>query len=90
MQRENFVRKECWCEKTVFENREGSFYVPEYAFWYFDGNKLKAVGGKIFCDGGETLELKYFAPDNMPELFCKQHEEFWRDIKNARTSDDRS
>ena len=27
---------------------------------------------------------KYFAPDNMPELFCKQHEEFWGDIKKAK------
>ena len=44
------------------------------------GYELKVVGGKLFCDGRETLELKYFAPDDMPELFCKQHEEFWRDI----------
>lgn len=45
------------------------------------GYELKVIGGELFCDGGETLELKYFAPDDMPELFCKQHEEFWRDIK---------
>ncbi len=44
------------------------------------GYELRVVGGKLFCDGEETLELKYFAADHMPELFCKQHEEFWRDI----------
>jgi hypothetical protein len=36
------------------------------------------------CDGEETLELKYFAPENMPKLFCKQHEEFWGDIKKEK------
>ena len=48
------------------------------------GYELKTIGGKLLCDGEETLELKYFAPDNMPELFCKQHEEFWGDIKKAK------
>ncbi len=49
------------------------------------GYELKVVGGELYCDGGETLELKYFAPDDMPELFCKQHEEFWRDIEKIKT-----
>lgn len=48
------------------------------------GYELKVVGGKLFCDGRETLELKYFAPDDMPELFCKQHEEFWCDIMKEK------
>jgi len=48
------------------------------------GYELKVVGGELYCDGGETLELKYFAPDDMPELFCKQHEEFWRDIEKIK------
>ena len=45
------------------------------------GYELKVIGGKLFCDGEETLELKYFALDHIPELFCKQHEEFLHDIK---------
>ena len=44
------------------------------------GYELKVVGGNLFCDGNETLELEYFSRDDKPELFCKQHEEFWRDI----------
>ncbi|BCN30951.1 NUDIX hydrolase [Anaeromicropila herbilytica] len=43
--------------------------------------ELSAIGGKLFCDKEETLELKYFSLDNMPELFCKQHEDFLLDIK---------
>lgn len=48
------------------------------------GYKLRVIGGKLFCDGGETLELKYFPADDMPELFCKQHEDFWCDIKKEK------
>ena len=33
--------------------------------------ELKVVGGELFCDKEETLELKYFSLDNKPELFCK-------------------
>ena len=42
--------------------------------------KLVAVGGELFCDNQETLELKYFSKDDKPILFCKQHEEIWQDI----------
>lgn len=44
--------------------------------------ELKAVGGNLFSDGEETLELKYFNLEDKQELFCKQHEEFWNDLKN--------
>lgn len=30
----------------------------------------------------ETLELKYFALDSVPALFCKQHEELLSDIRS--------
>lgn len=43
--------------------------------------ELKAVGGELFCDKKETLELKYFSLDDIPTLFCKQHEEILCDIK---------
>lgn len=42
--------------------------------------ELKAVGGNLFCDQEETVELKYFSKEDNPILFCKQHEEIWRDI----------
>lgn len=44
------------------------------------GYALRVIGGNLFCDGEETLELKYFAKDDKLELFCKQHEEFLGDI----------
>ena len=43
--------------------------------------ELKAIGGELICDKVETLELKYFSLDNVPTLFCKQHEDLLRDIK---------
>lgn len=46
--------------------------------------ELKGVGGELFCDKGETLELKYFSLGNMPELFCKQHEELLEDIRKEK------
>lgn len=42
--------------------------------------ELKAVGGELFCDQEETLELRYFSKDEKPELFTKSHEDLWRDI----------
>lgn len=43
--------------------------------------ELTVVGGELSCDKYETLELKYFSLDNMPVLFCKQHEELLQDIR---------
>ena len=43
--------------------------------------EIKIIGEELVCDKDETLELKFFSLDNMPELFCKQHEELLRDIK---------
>lgn len=48
------------------------------------GFKLKAVGGELFCDHKETLELKYFSKEDKPTLFCKQHEELWQDVWEKR------
>lgn len=44
--------------------------------------KLKAVSGELICDNVETLELKYFAIDELPEMFCVQHEEVKNQLKN--------
>ena len=46
--------------------------------------KLKAVGGELFCDNDETMELKYFPIDEAPKLFCRQHEEIRRTIRDRR------
>ena len=43
--------------------------------------ELKVMGGELFCDKVETLELRYFDLNDLPELFCKQHEELARDIR---------
>ena len=44
--------------------------------------ELKVTGGELLAEDNETLELKYFALDNLPLLFCSQHEELAKDIKN--------
>ena len=41
---------------------------------------LEMIGGQLKCDNLETVELKYFGLDEMPELFCKQHEEIKHDL----------
>ena len=45
------------------------------------GYEMSIVGGELICDENETLELKFFSLNDMPELFCKQHEELLRDVK---------
>lgn len=42
--------------------------------------KLKAIGGKLNCDNLETMDLKFFSIDKLPEMFCKQHEELKMDL----------
>ena len=42
--------------------------------------ELIPVGGELYCDQAETLELKYFSKDEKPELFTKSHEELWNEI----------
>ena len=44
--------------------------------------ELSVVGGELFCDNDETLELKYFPVNDTPKLFCKQHEDLLEDIKS--------
>ena len=46
--------------------------------------ELVRINGQLQCDDLETAELRYFAPDEMPELFCKQHEELKRDMLRRR------
>lgn len=54
------------------------------------GYEMSIVGGDLVCDKEETLELNFFSLNDMPELFCKQHEELLRDIKRVRISDVKS
>ncbi len=39
--------------------------------------ELKAVGGELYCDRDETLELRYFSRGEKPVFFSRQHEEVW-------------
>ena len=42
--------------------------------------ELWTVGGELFCDRDETLELKYFSKEEKPQLFAGSHEALWNDI----------
>lgn len=46
--------------------------------------ELELISGQLQCDMAETVELKYFGLDEMPELFCKQHEELKSDLLKRR------
>lgn len=43
--------------------------------------RVEMIGGQLKCDNNETLELKYYKLDEMPELFCKQHENIKKDLQ---------
>lgn len=40
------------------------------------------IGGELLHHNDETLKLKYFPLNNIPPLFCKQHEDLVNDIKS--------
>ena len=42
--------------------------------------ELQVIGGKLFCDQDETLELKYFSKEEKSQLFTGSHVELWNDI----------
>ena len=42
--------------------------------------ELQIVGGELFCDLDETLELKYFPEKEKPQLFAGSHEALWNDV----------
>ncbi len=42
--------------------------------------ELEMIGGELKCDNLETVDLQYFGLNEMPELFCKQHEETKKDL----------
>ena len=46
--------------------------------------EVEVISGQLKCDNIETVDLKYFELDEMPELFCKQHEETKEDLKKRR------
>lgn len=45
--------------------------------------ECRAVGGKLYCDGCETLELAFFTPESAPKLFCSQHMELMELLKSS-------
>ena len=42
--------------------------------------ELQVIGGELYCDRNETLELKYFPKEKKPQLFTGSHEALWNDI----------
>ncbi|MBR1862945.1 MAG: NUDIX hydrolase [Ruminococcus sp.] len=46
--------------------------------------RARTVGGELACDGKETLELRYFAQDGLPEIYCQQHRDMVNDYFSGR------
>lgn len=44
------------------------------------------VSGEIRKDGKETIDLKYFKQDKMPEIFCRQHKDIIDDFIAGKRS----
>ena len=62
----------------------------EFDMEYPNGDKAQSIviayeftvtGGELACDRDETLELKYFSLSDVPQLFCRQHEELLNVIR---------
>ncbi|WP_028562857.1 NUDIX hydrolase [Paenibacillus pinihumi] len=41
------------------------------------------VSGELVTDGDETLELKFFPKNELPQLFVKQHEDAYNDWRSG-------
>lgn len=46
--------------------------------------EFTVLGGELRCDAEESLELRYFPMDALPELFCQQHQRILRDAHEGR------
>lgn len=44
----------------------------------------RAVGGELYCDLKETAEIGYFGRDELPEIYCRQHEDIVSDYFSGR------
>ncbi len=41
--------------------------------------RVEVIGGTLAGDGDETLELRYFGKDELPKIYCRQHEDMIAD-----------
>lgn len=46
--------------------------------------KAKIIGGNPIAFNSETDKIGYFEPNNLPEMFCKQHKDILDDFINGR------
>ncbi|MGN0634186.1 MAG: NUDIX domain-containing protein [Oscillospiraceae bacterium] len=66
--------------KYFAQYRNGDVSQPIVTVFYAD-----IIGGEMKCDGVETLDLKYFSKDSLPEIFCEQHIDILSDHFSGKT-----
>lgn len=82
-------------EESGFDVEVTSFYgvYSKYYAEYTNGDKVqpivhlfkaKIAGGELIDKNDETLELKFFDLNDIPPLFCKQHQDALDDIIEGR------
>lgn len=47
--------------------------------------KMRVTGGELTADGGETLDLRYFGKDEIPEIYSEQHKDMIADWFTGKT-----
>lgn len=47
--------------------------------------KVDIMGGGLTVDKKETLDLRYFAKDELPEIYCEQHRDMVADFFTGKT-----
>ena len=71
----------------IYTDAEMSYPNGDQAHSILIAYGLETVGGALKCDQDETLELRYFALEDMPELFCRQHEDMKRDLLRRKAAE---
>ena len=47
--------------------------------------RVDVTGGRLTCDGRETLDLRYFGKDELPEIYSEQHKDMIADHFTGKT-----
>ena len=47
--------------------------------------KAEVIGGELIADGAETLDLRYFGKNELPEIYSEQHKDMIADWFTGKT-----
>ena len=48
--------------------------------------RAEVTGGALLSGSSETMELRYFEPEQLPPLFCRQHQDILDDLLDGKAA----